>query len=242
MSLFNRKTFIDGDISSLNVQSIVHGSVKNFIGDLTGANQAADAAKEGARLGAEATLASTEKNIDFQKWLWGEQKSLSQPFVDMGMGAIPEYQRRVNQGMTVDEMYKDPGYQFGLNEGTKARENSAGAKGMQLSGASQKALNRFGVDYGSTKYNEAFNRRQVGLDNLYRMIVSGQAGAAGQAQQGGAMGAQVSSSINTAGQATAGMYQDIGNIEAGRQMSPFNTALDVGNMVSNFYSPSPKPA
>ncbi len=81
----------------------------------------------------------------------------------------------------------------------------------------------------------AFNRRQVGLDNLYRMITSGQAGAAGQAQQGGAMGSQVSSSINTAGQATANMYSEQGNINACQAMSGFNTVMDVGNLVATYY-------
>jgi len=209
--------------------------VTNLIGDITGSNQAADAAKEGARLSAAATLAGTEKNIDFQKWLWGEQKDLSQPYSDFGAAAIPTYQQEVAKGMTVDEMYKDPGYQFGLNEGAKARETSASSRGMQLSGASQKALNRFGVDYGATKYNDAFNRRQVGLDNLYRMITSGQAAAAGQAATGGQMGAQVSSSIREGAGATANMYSDIGNIEAGRAMAPFNTLLDIGNLGATYF-------
>ncbi len=206
--------------------------------DITGADAAADAAREGSRLSAEASLASTEKNIDFQKWLWGEQKDLSQPFVDMGVGAIDKYTSEVNKGFGLEDMYNDPGYQFGMNEGVKARENAAGARGMQLSGASEKALNRFGTDYASTKFNDAFNRRQVGLDNLYRMITSGQSAAVGQAQQGGAMGAQVSNSINTAGQATANMYSEQGNINAAQAQSGFNTFLDVGNMFSNFYKPA----
>ena len=94
---------------------------------------------------------------------------------------------------------------------------------MQLSGATLKGLNRYGTDYASTKYNEAFNRRQVGLDNLYRLIAGGQAAAAGQAAQGGQMGNQVSSAINTQGQSMAGMYQDFGNINAAEAMSGWNT-------------------
>ena len=200
---------------------------KEVLPKITGADDAADAMREGAEKSAAATLASTEKNIDFQKWLWGEQKDLAQPYADMGTAAIPEY----NQLRTTPiDMTEDPSYQFGLNEGQKAIENSASARGMSLSGAQLKKLNRFGQDYGTTKYNEAFNRRQVNLDNLYRMIMGGQAAAAGQAATGGQMGSQVSNSINTAGQATSQMYSDIGNINAAQSMSGFNTLMDIGNL------------
>ncbi len=292
--------------------------VNKVLSPITGSGAAADAAREGARLSAGATAAATEKNIDFQKWLWGEQKDLAQPYADMGSSAISAYMQELgftgtdkplttfdkprptapdylaesgglggffsnvkNQtakddykkelaaweaerdafvgkggtdwsrtpgagGFTAEDMYKDPGYQFGLSEGTKARETSASARGMQLSGATQKALTRFGTDYASTKYNEAFNRRQAGLDNLYRMITSGQAAAAGQSAAGGQMGSQVSSSIAEGGRAKSQMYSDIGNIGASEAMSGWNTMMDVGNVAASYYGAkagaTPKPA
>jgi hypothetical protein len=199
---------------------------------LTGADDAADAAREGAQLSAEATLEGVEKNIDFQTWLWGEQKDLAQPYSDFGESAIPEYRAKLNEPLNLEE---DPGYQFGVNEGVKARDNSSSAKGMTLSGASMKAINRYGTDYGSTKYNEAFNRRQVGLDNLYRMITTGQAAASGQAAAGGQFGSQVSSAINTGASANAQRYSDIGNINAAEATSGFNTLLDIGNLGASYF-------
>jgi len=202
------------------------------ISDPTGSKAAADAAREGARLSADATLKGVEKNIDFQKWLWGEQKDLAQPYADLGESAIPEYKALAGKEFTAEDMYADPGYQFGLNEGTRARDNAAGAKGMQLSGAQQRGITRYGTDYASTKFNESFNRRQVNLDNLYRMISTGQAAAAGQAATGGAMGNQVSNSIQTGANATSQMYRDIGSIDAAQAQSGFNTLLDVGNLAA----------
>lgn len=204
--------------------------VGDIIGDITGTNQAADAAKEGAALSAQATTEATEKNIDFQKWLWGEQKALTQPYADFGAGAIPQYQQEVAKGFGLDDMYQDPGFQFGLNQGIDAMDNSASAKGMSLSGPARKAYMRYGSDYGTTKFNEAFNRRQVGLDNLYRMIMTGSNAASGQATTGGQMGTQVSNAINTGGAANAQMYSDFGNISAQQAMAPFNTLMDVGGM------------
>lgn len=200
-----------------------------------GSKNAAGAASTGARDAASATLASTEKNIDFQKWLWGEQKELTQPYADFGEAAIPAYQEEVAKGFGLDDMYQDPGYQFGLNQGIDALDNSASAKGMQLSGPARKAYMRYGSDYGTTKFNESFNRRQVGLDNLYRMIMTGSNAASGQATTGGQMGTQVSGSINAGGAATSQMYSDIGNINAQSAMAPYNTLMDVGGLAASYY-------
>ena len=210
------------------------GFVTDIISNITGADDAATAQRDAASLASQATLASTEKNIDFQKWLWGEQKALSQPFVNAGETALNQYMTDTNRPLTLEELYADPGYQFGLSEGIKGVENSAAARGMQLSGSTLKGINRYATDYASTKYNEAWNRRQMGLDNLYRLIAGGQAAAAGQAAQGGQMGNQISSSINTAGQATAQMYRDIGNVNAAEQMSGWNTIMDVGNLYATY--------
>jgi hypothetical protein len=207
------------------------------VGELTGADEAAEAAERGARLSAEAQLAATEKNIEFQKWLWGEQKGLAQPYAEMGAGAIGQYQEALGKPLTMDEVYQDPGYQFGLTEGVRAREAAGAAKGMQLSGAQQKGLTRFGTDYASTKYGEAFQRRQMNLDNLYRMISSGQAAAAGQAATGGQMGSAVGQSILAGGAAQGRMYSDIGNIQAAGAMAPWNTLMDVGSLAASAYKP-----
>lgn len=212
--------------------------VSDILNSLTGADEAADAAREGARLSADATVESTEKNIDFQTWLWGEQKALTEPYATAGRETLPAYLQEIQKGFTLDDFYADPGYQFGLNEGIRTRENAASSRGMTLSGPQQKAMQRFGTDYASTKYNESFNRRQTGLDNLYRMIMMGSNAASGQATQGGEMGRQVSSSINTAGQATAGMYSDIGNISASEAMAPWNTLMDVGSLAVGAYGAS----
>jgi len=195
-----------------------------------GSKKAASSAETGARDAAASSLASTEKNIEFQKWLWGEQKALEQPYADAGVRAVGAYEREMQQGFTLDDFYADPGYQYGLNEGTKARENAASSRGMQLSGPQQKAMQRYGTDYASTKYNEAFNRRQTQLDNLYRMIASGQGAASGQAAAGQQMGTQVGGSIAAGGRAQSQMYSDIGNINASQAMAPYNTLMDVGGM------------
>jgi hypothetical protein len=76
-----------------------------------------------------------------------------------------------------DPVYQS-GLQFGLNEGTKAINSRAGAGGSFLSGATLKALTRFGNDYGSTKANESYNRFNNDQTTTYNRL----AGIAGTGQ------------------------------------------------------------
>ena len=67
---------------------------------------------------------------------------------------------------TAEQVRATPGYDFMFDEGVKARERSASARGTLLGGAQQKALARYGADYADTKYGEAFERAltEYGLD------------------------------------------------------------------------------
>lgn len=53
---------------------------------------------------------------------------------------------------------KDPGYQFRLDEGLKAIRRGAAASGGRGSGATMKALQRYGQNYASGEYQNAYQR------------------------------------------------------------------------------------
>jgi hypothetical protein len=59
---------------------------------------------------------------------------------------------------TGKDLATDPGYQFGLNQGTQGVERGQAARGNFLSGAAMKELDRFNQDYAGTKFDNAFNR------------------------------------------------------------------------------------
>jgi hypothetical protein len=61
-------------------------------------------------------------------------------------------------GNPVTALQMDPGYQFRLDEGMNSLENSAAARGGLLSGNFLKNSQRFGQDYASNEYQNAFNR------------------------------------------------------------------------------------
>lgn len=61
---------------------------------------------------------------------------------------------------TGKDLASDPGYQFGLDQGTQGIERGQASRGNFLSGAAMKELARFNEDYAGTKFNDAFNRAQ----------------------------------------------------------------------------------
>ena len=87
-------------------------------------------------------------------------------------------------------MAMDPGYQFRLGEGEQAIDRAASARGLNKSGATLKALTRFGQDYASGEYGNIYNRL---------------AGAASGGQQ----------AATNVGQLGAGNAQNIGSLLTG---------------------------
>jgi hypothetical protein len=96
----------------------------------------------------------------------------------------------------------DPGYGFRMSEGLKALERSAAARGGLMSGATGKALQRYGQDLGSQEFGAAYNRlagladvgpRAAGVMSGLGQNFAGQYGqnlmAGGQAAAQGMLGA-----------------------------------------------------
>lgn len=59
---------------------------------------------------------------------------------------------------TMADAQNDPGYQFALNEGEKALQYSAAAKGHLLTGGTLKDITKWGGDYANQRYGDVFNR------------------------------------------------------------------------------------
>ena len=97
-----------------------------------------------------------------------------------------------------------PGYQFGLNEGTKTLNNGAAARGMTYSGAQGKALQRFGQDYAGTKLDASINR-------LSALASGGQPGASTSANAAQNYGTAVGNNLSAMGNANAAQYLVNGN-------------------------------
>jgi hypothetical protein len=88
----------------------------------------------------------------------------------------------LNRDFTLADFEKDPGYEFRLDEGYKGIERKAAARGGLASGATGKALVRFGSDYASNEIGNGFNRFEINRTGRYNRY----AGLAGIGQQSAA--------------------------------------------------------
>lgn len=84
----------------------------------------------------------------------------------------------LSKPFTADSVKTDPGYQFGLDQGVKTATDSAAARGGLYSGATLKALTKYGSDYATTKFDDAFNRDQTTKTGIYNKL----AGVSGTGQ------------------------------------------------------------
>lgn len=120
--------------------------------------------------------------------------------------------------LNADPVYQS-GLQFGLNEGVKGINRQAAAGGNFLSGATLKALTRFGNDYGSTKANEAYNRYTNDQTNTYNKLAgisgTGQTAANQIATQGISTGNNIAGNQLAAGNARASGYINQGSAMQG---------------------------
>lgn len=135
----------------------------------------------------------------------------------------------------------DPGYQFRLQQGEQALQNSAAARGDLLSGNTLAGITQYGQDYASNEYQNVYNRAfnqystaynqfQQNQANQYNRLANlaglgqtsvGQLGMLGSNAASGVgntllgSAGQIGQSLQNAGAATASGYASQGNIWGG---------------------------
>jgi hypothetical protein len=172
------------------------------------------------RFGPESYLNKAEGQIQ----QYGNQAiGYQQPYYDTGTQNMLTLSQMVNRGQFQPQGYgeqpagyqdtgfqfqEDPGYQFRLQQGMTGIGANAAAGGLQLSGATQKALMKYGQNMASEEYGKAYDRyntnrnfgmqntlAQQGQYNINRNYAAGQqeqrygqfAGLAGMGQQAGGL-------------------------------------------------------
>lgn len=129
----------------------------------------------------------------------------------------------------------DPGYQFQLDQGTKALERKAAASGKTFTPEMMKALSEYTVGTANQNYGEGFARDQTKKNGIYNML----AGVSGMGQV--ATGQQAGAGTNYANQATD-LLTGIGNVQAaGKQAdsaargSMFGTLLKYAPAIAGMF-------
>ena len=114
---------------------------------------------------------------------------------------------------------QDPGYAFRMQEGMRALERSAAARGGMLSGNALRGITRFGQDLASQEYGNAFNRfqieRQARLNPLQSLMGGGQSAANVLTGAAGGYGQQLGEGMTSLGNIRASQYMGRANAMAG---------------------------
>lgn len=161
--------------------ALVGSAVVGGIASSNAAGKAADAANNAALM----QQAGANQSINAQQTALDKQIALNQPWQDAGLKALSNYANNPAFSFSYNDMTADPSYQFRLQQGADALDQSASARGNLLSGGQAKAMQSYGQNMASQEYGNAYNRAlqnyntnantQLNLANIGR-------GAAGQTQ------------------------------------------------------------
>lgn len=187
------------------------------------AQEAASTAGAASDRAAELQRESAREQLALQQRIYEEGVTRQKPFYDVGVNALPELvQASKYTPFSMQNFQQDPGYAFRLSEGQKAIERSAAARGGLLSGGTGKALQRFGQDYGSQEYMNAFNRyqseRTARLNPLQSLTGMGQTTA-------NTLGTAGQNYATSAGNITGTMAGNLGNIYMNQGANQGNALL-----------------
>lgn len=170
---------------------------------LIGSGMQADAAKRAGQAGEHAMKNAMRSREGMFNRISGQLA----PWRETGKQALGEFSNLAGRADISDfDFQSDPGYQFRLDEGTKALEASAAARGGYFSGGTGMDLTRYGQGMASQEYGNAFDRwrrmEDTNASQLYNLANMG-LGASGQT---GAMGTTAASGV-AQDMATSGSLQ-----------------------------------
>lgn len=175
-----------------------------------GANQAANAMRRGSRRAREAQAeALRQQRETLDPYLQGGQTSQNELLRLLGIGGDPSSAGygSMAQPFGMAQFEADPGYQFRLDEGMKALERSAAARGGLLSGGFLRGATRYGQGVAAQEYQNAFNRyqaeRQARLAPLFELY-----------GQGAKLANALAGYQGDYGQGAAGTYMNAANARA----------------------------
>jgi hypothetical protein len=180
---------------------------------LFASNQQAGAAKDAASAANE----QQDKALALQTRMYDEGIARQQPYSNIGLeftNRLADMQRN-GAGAGVNMLNMDPGYNFRLGEGLKSLDRQSAARGGLISGGALKAAQRYGQDYASNEFGNAYNRMaglaSLGPSSAGVMNNLGSSYSANAGNTMGTMGANTGNALLSAANSRASAYTGAGN-------------------------------
>lgn len=190
---------------------------------LISGSQQADSAENAART----TAAATDRATALQERVYNEGVQRQQPFYQTGVNALNQYVQGIQpggaltRGFTMADYQADPGYAFRLQEGLKALDRTAAARGGLVSGNALRGAAQFGQNLASEEFGNAYNRF-INQQNVQRNAL---AGLAGQGQ----------TTAGTLGAAGTNFASNVGNLTLAQATNQANAGLAASRARSSAY-------
>jgi hypothetical protein len=188
---------------------------------------------KGAKKASRIQDQAAQRSEATQRQMFERQVELQEPFRQAGLTAQQQIMQLLGSGGDASmpgygslarpfgqqDFEQDPGYAFRQQEGRRALERSAAARGGLLSGNTLRGIQRFGQDLASQEYGNAFNRFQIEraarLNPLQSLMGSGQSAANVMTGATGQAGQNIGQMQLGAGQARASGYVGSANALGG---------------------------
>ena len=137
------------------VGAAIGGALVGGVTSIIGGNKAAKAQKN-----------ASNAEIEANREIYDQQRADQAPYRDAGYASLADLRAGLGQGgefsqagdFSMADYEADPGYQFRREQGERAIQRGASARGLNLSGATLKALNRFNSGNASQEYGAAYDR------------------------------------------------------------------------------------
>lgn len=134
-----------------------------------------------------------------------------------GFGSLATGWNQTFSSPTAVTEQNDPGYQFRLNQGTQALQNSAAARGGLLTGGTAKSLADFSQNDASNEYQNVYNRSLQNYNTNYNTFTNDQTNTFNRLSALSGTGQVSANNLSSAGLATANNIAGI-NANAGQQI------------------------
>jgi hypothetical protein len=216
------------------------GAVGSLIGGLLGSSAAKKAAATQAASAQQAASTSTKYGAEaknFAEEQLARSQGTFQPFVSGGTQAemtLSDLTRTPGQGLltpfneqfrapTAGEAAATPGYQFALQQGQEAIENSAAARGNLLSSTTLKGLDQYSQGLASQNYGDVYQRALGEFQQRYNIFNQNQSNQFNRLSSLAAQGQQSAEDVGQLGSTASGQ---VGNILLG-------TSGQIGNALQS---------
>jgi hypothetical protein len=193
--------------------SLISGG-SSLLGGLFGSSAASKAGQQQAQVQMMALMMQAQQQAQVQKNL--------SPFTQGGQGAFSALQELTGTGVggnpltaaltkpfapTMDQLSQTPGYQFALDQGLKATQNSFAAQGLGASGAAMKGGVNYAEGLAGTTFQQQFQNYLGQNQQIYNMLGSqaslGENAGVQQGNQGNQLTGMSANSLNGLGAAQA---------------------------------------